>query len=62
MQEMLGSCEAQNGTNIDDLLQAGGSEHKIAWQDVKTNPYSRRWLGSYPGGNKWKLQDKKKES
>ena len=40
--EMLGLCEAQNGTKFDELLQAGASEHKRAWQDVETSSYSRR--------------------
>ena len=33
-------------TKIDHLLQAGASEQKRAWQDVKTNSDSRRRQGS----------------
>ena len=43
MQEMFGLCEAKNGTKLDELLQAGASEHKRAWQDVHTISDSRRW-------------------
>ena len=32
MQEMLGLCQAKNGTEIDELLQAGASEDKRAPQ------------------------------
>ena len=35
-------CETENGTEIDELLQAGASGHKRVWQDVKTNSDSRR--------------------
>ena len=31
VQKMLGLCEAENGTKIDELLQAGASGHKRAW-------------------------------
>ena len=34
---MLGLCETENGTKIDELLQAGASRHKRVRQDVKTN-------------------------
>ena len=37
VQEVLGLCEAKNGTEIDELLQAGASRHKRTRQDVKTN-------------------------
>ena len=37
VQKMLGSCEAENGTKIAQLLQARASGHKRTWQDVKTN-------------------------
>ena len=37
MQEMLGLCEAKDGTDIDELLQAGASRHKRARQDAKTD-------------------------
>ena len=39
---MLGLCEAKNGTQIDELLQAGASGHKRTRQDAKTNSDSRR--------------------
>ena len=41
MQEMSGLCEAENGTKIDELLQAGASGHKRAWKNVETNSGSR---------------------
>ena len=37
MLEMLRLCEAENGTNITELLQARASGHQGSWQDVKTN-------------------------
>ena len=59
VQELLGSREAENGTKIDKLLQAGAS----AWQDVETNSDSRRWQGSCQRGNKLEnMKDKKEES
>ena len=33
---MLGSCEAENGTQIDERLQARANMHQRAWQDVET--------------------------
>ena len=45
---MLGPCEAKDGTNIDELLQAGASGHKRAWQDVRRNSDSRKTAGSLP--------------
>ena len=59
MQEVLGLCEAKNGTKIDELLQGGASEHKRAWQYVETNSNSRRRQGSRPRGNKGKVEGQK---
>ena len=42
MQNMLGLCEAENGTNIDELLKAGACRHTRARQDVETNSGPRR--------------------
>ena len=63
VQKMLGMCETENGTKIDELLQAVASRHERAWQDVKTNSDSRRRQGPLPkapetGG----LKDKKREN
>ena len=33
---MLGLCEAENGTQIDERLQARANMHQIEWQDVET--------------------------
>ena len=52
MQEMLGSCEAENGTTIDELLQAGASRHKRTWQDVEMNSDSRTRQDSCQRGPK----------
>ena len=41
VQKMLGLCEAENGTPIDELLQAGASGHKRAWKHVEANSGSR---------------------
>ena len=38
VQEMLRLREAENGTQITELLQARASGHQGTWQDVKTNP------------------------
>ena len=46
VQKMLGLSEAENGTPIDELLQARTSRHKRAGQDVETNSDSRRRYGS----------------
>ena len=48
---MLGLCEAKDGTEIDELLQAGASRHKRARQNVETNSDSRRRQGSCQIGN-----------
>ena len=34
---ILGLCEAKNGTEVDELLQAVASRHKRVRQDVETN-------------------------
>ena len=33
--EVLGFRETENGTKIDELLQAGASGHHRTWQDVR---------------------------
>ena len=35
--EMLWFWATKNGTQIDELLQAGASEHKRVWNHVETN-------------------------
>ena len=59
MQEMLGLCETEDGTQIDELLQAGASGHKRARQDIKTNSDSRRRQGSCLKGKNWKIEGQK---
>ena len=54
VQEMLGLCEAKDGTEIDELLQAGAGGHKRAPQDAKTNSGPGRWQGPWQGGKKLK--------
>ena len=41
MQEMLGLCEAENGTHIDEVLQAGASGHRRAWEMLHRFRFSR---------------------
>ena len=61
MQEVLGPCEAKDGTNIDELLQEGAGGHKRAWQDVRRNSDSRRRQGSLPKRPKiGRLMEKKR--
>ena len=48
LQIMLGLCETENGTKIDELLQARASGHKRVRQDAKTNSDSRRRQGHPP--------------
>ena len=43
VQKMLGLCERENGSKIEELLQAGASGHQRAWQDVET------WCREYRG-------------
>ena len=52
VQKMLGIRETENGTKIDELLQARTSGHKRPSQDVETNSDSRRRQGSCQGGQK----------
>ena len=54
VQKMLGLCEAKDGANIAELLQAQASGHRETWQDVKTNSGSRSWQGPCQGGKKLK--------
>ena len=35
VQEMLGICEAKNGTETSELLQAGTDGHTRAWGNVE---------------------------
>ena len=37
-QKMFGICEAKNGTEIDELLQAGASRHLRVQQNDKADP------------------------
>ena len=46
VREMLGTCEAKNGTEIDELLQVRPSGDKGVRQNVETNSDSRRRQGS----------------
>ena len=48
VQEMLGLCEAENGTTIDELLQAGASGHKRIRQDVRSESRVFKTAGSLP--------------
>ena len=59
VQKVFGIREARNGTKNDELLQAGASGHKRAWQDVETNSGSRGRQNSCKGGKNGKMKDKK---
>ena len=37
MQKMFGPCEAKNGTEINELLEAGVGRHQRVRQSVKTD-------------------------
>ena len=37
VQKVFVPCEAKDGTEMDELSQAGASRHKRARQDVRTN-------------------------
>ena len=54
VQEMLVLCEAENGTKIDELLQARANRHKGAWTNVETNSGPRGRQSSCKGGKKLK--------
>ena len=45
---MLGLCETENGTNIDELQQAGASGHKRVQQDAKNEFRFSSLAGSLP--------------
>ena len=51
----------QNGTKIDELLQAGESGHKRALEKVETNSDPRRRPNSCKVGKNQKLKEKRKE-
>ena len=55
---MLRRCETENGTKIFELLQAGASGHKGAWETFENNSGSRRWQSSCKGG--WKIAQKRR--
>ena len=40
VQEMFTLHEAENGTNVAELPQAGASGHRETWQDATTNSHS----------------------
>ena len=61
VQEMLGLCEAEDGTEIDELLQAGASWHKRARQDVKTNSSPGIWQVPAKKARDWKIEEQRKE-
>ena len=48
VQKMLGLCKAEDGTEIDELLQAGASRHKRVRQDVEKKFRSLKTAGSLP--------------
>ena len=61
--KMLGLRTTENGTKIDELLQAGASGHKRAWQHVETNSGSERRVSPWKRGtgqSKEKRRDCKK--
>ena len=35
VQKVFGTCEAKNGTETDELLQAGADGHQRVWQNVE---------------------------
>ena len=57
VQTMLGLCEAENGTQTDELLQARAGGPKRAWQNVETNSGSGRRKG--PGQGSKELEDRR---
>ena len=61
VQKMLGPCETENGTKIDELLQAGASGYKRVRQNVKTHSDARRRQGSCQRSLKknWKIEGHK---
>ena len=61
MPKMLGLCEAENGTEVDELLQAGASGHKRARQDVK-NEHRFQKVAGFPAqkARNWKIERQKK--
>ena len=40
VQKVLGTCEAKNGTETDELPQTGTDGHQRSWQDGVKNPDS----------------------
>ena len=61
MQEMLGTRETEDGTQIEELFQARASGHQRAWQYVETYPDPRRRQGSCQRGKKTgRLRGKKR--
>ena len=55
-------CEAGTGTKIDELLQAGASGHKRAWENVEKDSGSRRWQSSCKGSETRNIEGQKKEN
>ena len=53
---MFGPCEAKNGTEINELLQAGVGGHQRVRQNGKTDLGLGGWQGSSQGGEK--LEDR----
>ena len=63
VQKVFWMCEAKNGTETDELLQARAGGHQRVWQNVKADSGPQRMVGSRQrsqenGG----LKDKREES
>ena len=59
----FGICEAKNGTEADELLQAGKDGHTGIWQHAEKNSNSRRRQTSQQRRQQiGELKDKRKES
>ena len=60
---MFGMCEAKNGTETDELLQAGADGHQRVWQNAEENSKSLKTVGSQQRKQETVgSKDKRKES
>ena len=60
VQEVLGQCEAENGTKIDELLQAGARGHKRTWNMLKRIQVLEDGMVPAKEATYWKIEGQKR--
>ena len=61
VQKVFGTCEAKNGTEIDELLQTGTDGHQRIWKNAENNSNFRRRKSPSPGGTELENKGRKQK-